>query len=166
LKIIKRNRRISAVYKFNNDQICAIVWLVIGVSIVIASVQYSLGTLDAPGIGFLPFLSGLAISFFSLIGTIVSTIDKRQGIGWKPLWKNVDLGKSLIAIAALLAYVFLLNSLGFFMCTTLFIGFLLRAIKPQRWVVVIVGAILTAVGTYVIFEIWLKAQLPKGPFGF
>ena len=32
--------------------------------------------------------------------------------------------------------------------------------------VVIAGAIGTAIGAYGIFEVWLKAQLPKGPLGF
>lgn len=153
-------------FKANNDQVCAIVWLGIGVAIVIASVQYSLGTLNSPGIGFLPFLSGLAISFFSLIGIIISTVKKRQGIGWKPLWKGVNWEKTLNVIVSLLAYALLMKPLGFFLCTILFIGFLLRAIVPQNWVVVIIGAILTAVGAYGIFEIWLKSQLPKGPWGF
>ena len=97
---------------------------------------------------------------------IISTVKKRQGVGWKPLWKNVSWGKALIVVVSLLAYALLMKPLGFFLCTLLFIGFLLRAVVPQKWVVVIMGAILTAMGTYGLFEIWLKAQLPKGPWGF
>ena len=44
------------------------------------------------------------------------------------MWK-----KSLIVMAALLAYVFLLKPLGFSLCTAFFIGFLLRTVQPQRW---------------------------------
>jgi hypothetical protein len=43
---------------------------------------------------------------------------------------------------------------------------LLRVVKPQGWLVVAAGGILAALGTYGIFELWLKAQLPKGPWGF
>jgi hypothetical protein len=31
--------------------------------------------------------------------------------------------------------------------------------------VVIACSILTAAASYLIFEVWLKAQLPKGPLG-
>jgi hypothetical protein len=74
--------------------------------------------------------------------------------------------KSLIVLAALFAYTLLLRPLGFSLCTALFIGFLLKTVKPQGWMVVIAGSLLTALGAYGIFEVWLKAQLPKGPWGF
>jgi hypothetical protein len=77
------------------------------------------------------------------------------------IWK-----KSLIVLLALLAYALLLKPLGFSLCTALFIGFLLRAVQPQRWSVVLAGAMGAAVGAYGIFEAWLKAQLPRGPWGF
>jgi hypothetical protein len=34
------------------------------------------------------------------------------------------------------------------------------------WRKVLIGAILTAFGSYVVFEVWLEAQLPTGIFGF
>ena len=80
--------------------------------------------------------------------------------------RNVRWKKSLIVFLSLLAYVLLLKPLGFLLVTAFFIGFLLVAVQPQRWYVVISGAIGTAIGTYGIFEVWLKAQLPKGPLGF
>jgi putative tricarboxylic transport membrane protein len=79
-----------------------------------------------------------------------------QGVFWK---------NAMVILISLLAYALLLVPLGFFITTTLFIAFLLRAIVPQRWSVVIACSILTAVISYLIFEIWLKAQLPKGPLG-
>ena len=69
-------------------------------------------------------------------------------------------------MAALFAYVLLMKPLGFLLCTALFIGFLLRTVKPQRWSVVIAGASLTALGAFGVFKLWLKTQLPQGPWGF
>ena len=137
-----------------------------GTIIAISSVRYDLGTLDSPGTGFLPFLAGLAISFFSIIGLVHGTLKQRSGIVWKPMMRGLIWKKSLIVLLALLAYALLLKPLGFLLCTALFVGFLLVAVQPQRWYVVISGAIGTAIGTYGIFEVWLKAQLPKGPLGF
>ena len=152
--------------RINNDQASATVWLALGLTIIIASVPYGLGSLGSPGTGFLPFLSGLAITLFSSIGLVHATLKRRMGVEWKPVLWGLIWKKSLIVLLALLAYVLLLKPLGFSLCTALFIGFLLRAVQPQRWPVVMTGAIGAAVGAYGIFEVWLKAQLPRGPWGF
>ncbi len=152
--------------KLNNDQVSAAIWFILGLVITFASIPYGLGTLDSPSTGFLPFLAGLAISFFSFIGIAHATLKQKKGDGWKPMMSGLMWKKALIVLIALLAYVFLLKPLGFFLCTALFIGFLLRAVQPQKWPVVVGGAILTAAASFGIFEMWLKAQLPKGPWGF
>jgi hypothetical protein len=154
------------VSRINNDQASAAVWFALGLTVTIASIPYGLGTLDSPGTGFLPFLSGLAITLLSFIGLVQATLKRRMGVGWKPVMGGLTWKKSLLVLAALVAYVLLLKPLGFSLCTALFIGFLLRAIQPQRWPVVMAGAIGAAVGAYGIFEVWLKAQLPRGPWGF
>ena len=152
--------------KFNNDQLSAALWLGLGAIIAVASLRYRVGTLASPGTGFMPFLAGLAIAFFSFIGLVHGTLRQKQGVGWKPTMRGLMWAKSLIVLAALFAYTFLLTPLGFFLCTALFVGFLLGTVKPQRLWVVIAGSLLTAMGAYGIFEVWLKAQLPKGPWGF
>ena len=152
--------------RINNDQMSAAVWFALGLTITIASLPYGLGTLDSPGTGFLPFLSGLAIALFSFFGLVLATLKQRMGVGWKPVMRGLIWRKSLIVLLALLTYVWLLKPLGFSLCTALFIGFLLRAVQPQRWPVVMTGAIGAAIGAYGIFEVWLKAQLPRGPWGF
>lgn len=149
----------------NNDQLSGAVWFGLGLAVCLGSLQYKLGTPAAPGTGFMPFLTGLAICFFSGIGLIQATLRKRRGEGWSPVLQGVFWKNAMIILVSLLAYALLLFPLGFVITTTLFIAFLLRAIVPQRWSVVIACSILTAAASYLIFEVWLKAQLPKGPLG-
>jgi len=149
----------------NNDQLSGTVWFILGLAVCLGSLQYKLGTPAAPGTGFMPFLSGLAICFFSGIGLIHSTLRRRQGEGWAPVLQGVFWKNAMIILVSLLVYALLLVPLGFVFTTTLFIAFLLRAIVPQRWSVVIACSILTAAASYLIFEVWLKAQLPKGLLG-
>jgi putative tricarboxylic transport membrane protein len=127
---------------------------------------YGLGTLSSPSTGFLPFLAGLAISSFACVGIIHATLRRGQGVGWKPKMKGLRWQKALIVFCSLLVYVLLLKILGFSLCTTLFVGFLMRAIQPQRWTVVFIGAVATAIIAFTVFELWLQAQLPRGPWGF
>jgi len=149
----------------NNDQLSGAVWFGLGLAVCLGSLQYKLGTPAAPGTGFMPFLTGLAICFFSGIGLIQATLRKRRGEGWSPVLQGVFWKNAMIILVSLLAYALLLFPLGFVVTTTLFIAFLLRAIVPQRWSVVIACSILTAAASYLIFEVWLKAQLPKGLLG-
>jgi hypothetical protein len=102
----------------------------------------------------------------ALIGLIQSTLKQRKGTGWTPILRGVFWRKPLLVMAALIAYVLLMKPLGFLLCTMLFIGFLLRAVEPQRWPVVVAGAVGAALGAFAVFNLWLKTQLPQGPWGF
>jgi putative tricarboxylic transport membrane protein len=66
-------------------------------------------------------------------------------------------------LVVLAAYTFLLDPLGYPLCTFLLVLFMLRVLDPQRWTVALSMAALTAVGTYVVFAIWLSVPLPRGP---
>jgi putative tricarboxylic transport membrane protein len=63
----------------------------------------------------------------------------------------------------LAAYTFLLDPLGYPLCTFLLVLFMLRVTDPQRWAFALGMAAITAVGSYVIFAIWLSVPLPRGP---
>ena len=152
--------------RFNNDQVSAAVWFAAGIILCLAALRYDLGDFASPGTGFMPLLAGLAIVFFSFLGLVHGTLRRKQGVGWKPSLRGLRWKKSLVVVAALFAYILLLPPLGFSLCTALFIGFLLRTVKPQKWPVVAAGSVLTSLGSYAVFELWLKAQLPKGPWGF
>ena len=149
----------------NNDQASSALLFLAGLLISGHSLTYALGSLAAPESGMMPFLAGAAISFFSAIGFLSATLQRRNGLQWEPAFRGLRWRNCLVTLAALAGFLFLLNLLGFFISTALFIGFLLRAIVPQRWPVVIGGGILTAAASYLVFEVWLKAQLPAGPFG-
>lgn len=152
--------------KFNNEQVSSVVWFVIGLIIVILSIRLKIGLLLSPAAGFMPFLAGLAMCFFSLIGLLHGTFEKNHGVEWKPILKNLQWEKPLIVLAVLCAYTYLLDKIGFLLCTLILTGVLFRAVKPLKWSVVIWGSVLTTAIAFLIFDVWLKSQLPKGPWGF
>ncbi len=148
----------------NNDQVSSAIWFFVGMLIMVFSVPYGLGELRSPSTGFMPFLTGAAICILSFIGLLLGTRAKKQGERWKNFMKGIKWGKPLVALTALFAYAFLLNYLGFILSTALLVGFLLRAIHPQKWVVVVSGALLISLIAYVVFQLWLETQLPAGIF--
>jgi hypothetical protein len=113
----------------------------------------------------MPFLSGVAICLFSLIGVVIETFKNPKTVGWKPVMRGLLWEKTVIVIAALYAYTILLNYAGFLICTGLFIGFLVKIVNPQRWIVTIFWTILVTFASFLIFDVWLKTQLPKGRWG-
>jgi hypothetical protein len=149
----------------NNDQASSGAFFFIGLAIALGAVRYKLGTFSSPDSGLMPFLVGLAIASLAAIGFIYATLEKRRGSGWTPLLKKFRWERVLIVLASLAGYIFLVRTLGFLICTALFIGFLLKAIVPQRWSIVFAVAVITALASYGIFELWLKAQLPRGILG-
>lgn len=152
--------------QLNNDQWSSLFWLMCGLVSCMASIHHGVGDLHNPGTGFTPFLAGLAISIFSIIGFVKSTLKQKKGFQWKSPMKEAAWGRALLTVGALIAYVFLLTPLGFTLCTALCVSLLFRVGKFYRWSVAIPGGIVTAFATYGLFVALLKVQLPKGPWGF
>ena len=149
----------------NNDQLSSAVWFFLGLAICLMSVQYRLGIPAKPSAGFMPFLAGIGICLCSVVGFIHSTLKLKRGEGWVKIFAGLAWQKAFLVFGSLVGYALLLKTLGFLLCTILFIGFQLKAFSEYRWPGVIGGAFLTAIVSYVIFEIWLKGQLPRGLWG-
>jgi putative tricarboxylic transport membrane protein len=150
----------------SRDQMSSALFFLLGLLICFFSMKYKIGSLAAPGSGLMPFLAGLMMSMLSLFGFAQSTLKGQEAGHWQPAFKNQAWRKSLLTLAALVGFQLLMKPIGFVLTTVLFIGFLLRAVIPQRWPVVAVVSLLTALFTYIVFDVWLQAQLPKGMWGF
>lgn len=149
----------------NNDQRTSLFWMIIGLIIAVSSLKYGLGSLSAPGPGFLPFLSGLTITGLAIV-VFVQQLSRGGKERLSDLWRKRHWPKMLMVLAALVVYTLLFNVLGFLLDTFLLIAFLLRLLEPMGWTKVLAGAVCASGGSYVIFQLWLEAQLPKGFLGF
>lgn len=139
-------------------------WLLFSILLFIESYKLGIGKYYDPGPGFLPFLIGVAFGILSL-GLLMMTLrTKRQCLKGEILqevrWTNVT-----FILASMLTYGFFLEKLGFVASTFVFIGALLWIIERKKWYIVIIIASITALLSYVVFELFLHAHLPKGIFG-
>jgi len=137
------------------------VWLILGVAVCVESWSLKIGTFNNPGPGFLPFWAGLLLAFFSLI-SLIKTAAAEKVRGETSVWAGVNVSKLALIILALLLYVALLNTLGFYLCTLLLLIFLFRAAEPYPWRTVLLASVLSLAAVYVVFVLLMDVRLPSG----
>ena len=125
------------------------------------SEKLSLGRPLAPGPGFFPFCLGLLLIGIALIIFV-------QGLRGSPGVRETGLkrGRVVLALAALFAYQFLLEPLGYLLSTFLLMFLFLKMMAKKAWWFVPAVACLISLSSYILFKIWLKVFLPSGLLGF
>jgi hypothetical protein len=145
-------------------------WIGIGVIICILARKVDLGFLREPGSGFIAFIVGLSLSVLGLV-MVLSRIYSKVPMGAGPVaiqaFRGVPVLLLLFTISVLLAYGFFLETLGYNVTTfllmwTLFYLFYEKG-KSRLGLSLLVSLATTAV-TYLVFEVWLRSQLPRGIF--
>jgi putative tricarboxylic transport membrane protein len=150
------------------DLVSSLIWFFIGLSIIIGSVSFlEIGTASEPGPALFPLLAGVLISFLSSI-ILLKAAFANASEKWSPrkLWEGLNWPKMFYTIGALLIYAIMLEIVGYLLMTLLLLIFLFRKIEPQKWELTIGLSILASVGSYLIFDRLLQAQLPRGFWGF
>jgi putative tricarboxylic transport membrane protein len=140
-------------------------FLLISIFVSIESFRVGIGKWNVPGPGFVPFWAGVVLGCLAL-SLIAYTIYSRPAPPSKNWYKEVLWGRWFITIVSILVYAILLEYLGFIICTFILLNLLIIVIKPQQWKMAIIISITATGGAYFLFQIWLKAQLPKGFLGF
>jgi len=149
------------------DQIgCALFLLLFGIFVCWEARGLDVGQVVKPGPGFFPFWLGLALIIVSL-ALLFHFVRKEivPSTSSQDPWKGLHWEKVPYSLAALLLYALFLETLGYLLATVLLIFFFFRAIEPQKWVVVILGSVITSFITYFLFKVWLQVQLPAGLWG-
>ena len=140
----------------------ALFWLFVGIVTTFSSTRYSLGSFSDPGPGALPFLLGVVFILLALIYLVKSALLRappdparsfKIGAGWRQMAS---------VIVALLVSAIAFESLGFLITVFLLITVSMLLIEPQRWMLAVFMGLASSLGSYVIFDIWLKVQLPRG----
>lgn len=145
--------------------ISSIVLLALACATFLEVSRMPIGTPGRPQVGFYPFILAILLTILTLL-LLWQAIKEKDGGGRTAemrsgAWKRIGL-----AMGALFAFAFLLDLLGYIISTFLLIAFLLRAIEPHKWRIVIIVAFLCSLVTFLVFNLLLEAQLPPGILGF
>lgn len=148
------------------DRTASLIWLLFAVYICIESLRLPLGSLRDPGPGFLPLVVGVILGVLSVVNFGQARAENSRSPGGS--WYSQERWKRLVGVlVALFVYAGVLDLLGFLTSTFLLLIYLFRyGLEPRKWVWAIGGSAMASVSCYVVFDLWLQTQLPKGIFGF
>lgn len=159
---MRRKRRSNV--DMQRERFINLFWLLFAVYVSIESYRLDLGTWGMPGPGYFPFGASLLLGIISL-STFVNSLKKApsqetaKGPSEPARYQNVAL-----ILVAMIVYFFLLNRLGFVLCTSLFSLFFLRIVMSRRWFTALAVTISVTLALHLLFNIFLNAQLPPGIF--
>jgi hypothetical protein len=144
------------------------VWLFIGVIISAWSYRTGLGTFTEPGVGFVAFACGL---FIVAVGALVTVFRRpeQQKVEVAPATTRARFLESApfkltYTLGLLLFYALFLNLVGYIVTTFVVLFGLFYNPSGRRWAGPLLASFLSVAFTYLVFEVWLKSQLPRGIF--
>ncbi len=118
-----------------------------------------IGKLGRPGPGFFPLLTGLIVGTLSLV-MIASSI--RGSTSRETGREKLITIRTILSLVCLLLFGVLVEKAGFFVCSFLFIIFVLRANGVNKWPFLLFFAAVVCVGVFFFFNVFLEARLPLG----
>jgi hypothetical protein len=120
---------------------------------------------DGPQAGYFPFYIGLLICIASVANFIAAFSSGARGRKPFVLWGQVKM--VLVVMVPCTIYVALIvnpvYSLGIYEASAVFIGFFMRYLGKYAWPKIAAVSVGVMVVFFLMFEIWFKVPLPKGP---
>lgn len=142
------------------------VFVVLGVLVLLETLKFPYFLEGVPGPGFLPLWVSFGIIGTGLVLTaqgIPRRLAPRDEIMWPDAagWRRVGLMLGALAVSLLL-----LEMLGFMVTVTLFMAVVIFCLGVRSWRMLVSVPLLSAIGLYGIFAVWLRVPLPKGILAF
>ncbi len=151
----------------NAQRLGSLFWLAMGLISIYGSLLLGLGTMREPGSGFLSFLAGGFICFMAVVVLVQSFIQGEEvRAKLSSLWEGVNWRRPLIISFLILGFILVLEKLGFILSSFLLLFILFKWVENFSWAKAILIPVLTLGCTYLLFDFFLKATLPKGFLGF
>jgi putative tricarboxylic transport membrane protein len=115
---------------------------------------------DGPQSGYFPFYIGLLVCGSSLLNAVFALSKSNKDKVF------VEVGALKLVLSVLVPaaiYVALIAWIGIYLASALFVAFFMRWLGKYPWWKVAAVSVGNSVVFFLIFEIWFKVPLPKGP---
>jgi hypothetical protein len=116
---------------------------------------------DGPQAGYFPFYIGLLICISTGVIFFRALINRARGA--KTFVTRGQLALVMKMLVPSIVYTILIKLLGIYVASTLFIAFFMRWLGKSPWAKTAAVAIGVSVVFFLLFEVWFKVPLPKGP---
>lgn len=116
---------------------------------------------DGPQAGYFPFYVGLLICLSTVVVMVRALGDKAKAA--KAFVTRGAFRQVLWMLVPSIVYVGLIRPLGLYVASTLFIAFFMRRLGRYPWLATAAVALGVSVAFFLLFEVWFKLPLPKGP---
>ena len=144
------------------ELVVAALLLVFGAVVIVDSVRLGLrwGE-DGPQAGYFPFYIGLLICLPAGVVFVRALGDRAKAA--KPFVMRGALRQVLWMLVPSIVYVVLIKLVGIYLASTLFIAYFMRWLGRYPWATTVGVAVGVSVVFFLLFEVWFKLPLPKGP---
>jgi hypothetical protein len=141
----------------------AALFFIFGAVVIYDSVRLGFGwqEVHGPRPGYFPFYIGLLICIASVVN-----FARALALRGERNRTFVQVGQLKMVLTVLVPtaiYAFLVTWIGIYAASVLFIGFFMRWLGRYAWWKAAAVSVGTVVVFYLVFEIWFKVPLPKGP---
>jgi cobalamin synthase len=157
---VKRNSRRER--KMMGDRITGLFGLLFALYVLMGSLRLDVGGLHQPGPGFFSFFGGILLAVFSAILLVRSMLTKGEDGGKKKKGEEENPKAVIFVVIALVIYGMVLEFLGFVLCTFFLVILLMCLFDRKKWWVVLFTAACISFGSYVVFNMLLKSDMPVG----
>lgn len=146
----------------NHDRISGGFWLVVALIFCFESYRLGLGTFRQPGPGFIFFGTAIILALLSVKILIKAWRSQETTNTSEKIREYSNYRKVIFVLAAIFIYAMLVEKLGFIPMTLLLLLYVLGFIEKRGlWFSIAVSLMIT-IAAFVVFQIWLKSQLPPG----
>jgi hypothetical protein len=142
----------------------AALFFIFGAVVIVDSVRLGFGwqEVHGPRPGYFPFYIGLLICIASVVN-FARALLLLKGERNKTFVQVGQLRLVLTVLIPTALFAALVTWIGIYASAVLFIGFFMSWLGKYAWWKVIPVSIGTVIVFYLVFEIWFKVPLPKGP---
>ena len=144
------------------DLVTAAVIFALGALVVYDSYRLGSGwASDGPQSGYFPFYIGLMICISSLVVFVQCMLKIKVD---KKIFVDPDqLKQVLVILLPSTAYVAGVQMIGIYVSSAIFIGLFMKFFGKYSWLRSLTVGVAVSVASFILFEIWFKIPLPKGP---
>lgn len=147
------------------DMIASIVLIAFSAMIITQALSMKIMVQFGPGPGLFPLIIGIVIGVLSL-SLLFESINPKTPDKPSKFQNKAGILVALKMFAGLIAYVLLINTLGYLIMTFLLVLYTMMVVEKCKIKTSLITAFSITLIMFLIFQVGLKVTLPESPFGF